>query len=144
MFHFFLFLPQNLPKMTYIEVLKSLQNDNICTFWQVRRGAPKLFLGKLPKNLTKMTFRRHFRLLLWSQKISPKRQIVGKNISVKISPKWHFRGFHSRCPFVLQKQSDKIYWRFSNSPYKIYLMFSSIKFLRLFLHNFLKIYKTKP
>jgi hypothetical protein len=44
MSHYFLFLPRNLPKMTYIEVLKSLQNDNICTFFPSSARSAEFFL----------------------------------------------------------------------------------------------------
>ena len=62
MSHYFLFLPRNLPKMTYIEVMKSLQNDISGIFGQlilIPKNLPKTtdcrekYIGK---NLPKMTF----------------------------------------------------------------------------------------
>ena len=49
MSHYFLFLPRNLPKMTYIEVLKSLQNDISGIFGQ---------LILIPKSLLQMFYKK--------------------------------------------------------------------------------------
>ena len=89
MTYYFLFLPWNLPKMTYIEVLKSLQNDNICTFFpSSARSAEIFFKEKLALPETRFP---------------------------KISPKWHLEDILGRFWFPKMTDCRKKIYR-SKSP----------------------------
>ena len=112
-FHYFLFLPWNLPKMTYIELLKSPQND---IFWSaeissegqyswrvflVRREVPNIFLESTDSTYNSWWFSYkkciemcHFGEIFrfWTTKYY---LFMVKTYDSKISPKWHCFCFES-------------------------------------------------
>ena len=102
-FHYFLFLPRNLPKMTYIEVLKSPQND---IFWSAKFPSEWKYSWRFPQfgaKRQKVFFRKYWLLFpykkcieicqfgeifrFWTTKCY---LFMVKTYDSKISPKWHF------------------------------------------------------
>ena len=88
----------------FIFTSKSPQND---IYWSAEIS-PKWHILKC-WNISKMTFQAFSVSYYWFPKISPKQQIVGKNISAKIFPKWHLeRHFRS---LLIPKNLPKMTFR---------------------------------